>query len=321
MKEINTYHDELGGNKLPEALRVNPFAVPPDYFRAQESTILSLVKLEKLAVQNENGVIPDGYFEKLQDNILAKVVEQKLKDQVSATGFKVPEHYFEESAYQIQSKLFEETLRSQVITTGFTIPVDYADVAEDTILNRIVEEQLKATVNRDGYEVPADYFETLAQDIISNIAVEKLKAKVTETGYGVPVEYFDRLSEKTLMMSAHANSQENVVKVLTLPTEKGTTVTPLLSRKRWASYTAAAAVTAIISIGSYFSFNQQDNTASSEGISLSGIPDEAIASYLAQVSDANDLVFFSEYLDIPENVEIGNQVKDNDIEEYLNYML
>lgn len=320
MKEINTYHDELGGNKLPEALRVNPFTVPPDYFNAQESVILSLIKLEKLEILNENRVTPEGYFEKLQDNILAKVAEQKLKDQVSTTGFEVPQHYFEESARQIQVKIFEETLRRQVTTTGFTIPVDYIDVAKDAILNRIAEEQLKAIVDRDGYEVPAAYFETLEQDTISNIAVEKLKAEVMETGYGVPVGYFDLLS-KTLSKKIQAETVSKETKVVPLSAERETTITRLPSRKRWAKYTAAAAVAAIISIGSYLSFNQQDTTTYSENISLSEIPDEAIISYLAQVSDGDDLIFFSEYLDIPENVEIGSQVDDNDIEEYLNYML
>ncbi|MBE8719486.1 hypothetical protein C4F40_01920 [Sphingobacterium sp. Ka21] len=316
MKEINTYHGELGGNKLPEALRANPFTAPPDYFSLQESVILSLVKLERLAIQQHNHVTPEGYFEQLQNNILAKVAEQKLKNQVTAPGFEVPQHYFEESVHQIQVKIFEETLRSQVTTTGLTIPVDYVDVAKDSILNRIAEEQLKAIIDRDGYEVPAAYFETLEQDIVTNIAVEKLKAKVTETGYHVPVGYFDLLSEK---ITADTIGKE--IKNIPFDSDQDTGVITLPSRKNWTAYAAVAAVAVIISIGSYLSLNQQDNVVQPQNISLSGIPDEAIVSYLAQVSDANDLVFFSEYLDIPENVEIGNQVKDNDIEEYLNYML
>ncbi|WP_140936561.1 hypothetical protein [Sphingobacterium lumbrici] len=325
MKEINTYHDELGGNKFPESLRVNPFSIPPDYFSVQESVILSLVKLEKLEIQKNNLVTPEGYFKKLQDNILAKVAEQKLKNQVGSTGFEVPQHYFEESAHQIQATIFKETLRKQVTTAGFTTPVDYIEAAKESILNRIAEEQLKTIVNHDGYEVPAAYFETLEQDILSTVAVEKLKAEVTETGYDVPAGYFDLLSEKTFMIPGNTNSNERTMKVLDghleqlPPAKQDETITRLPSWKRWTSY--AAAVAAIIGIASYLSFNQQNNAIYSDNISLSEIPGEEIISYLAQVSDGNDLIIFSEYLEIPEKMEIGSQIEDNDIEEYLNYML
>ncbi|GGH31562.1 hypothetical protein GCM10011418_44460 [Sphingobacterium alkalisoli] len=290
MKEINTYDGELGGNKLPEALRVNPFTVPPDYFNVQESSILSLVRLDKLAIQKDNQATPEGYFEKLQNDILAKVAEQKLKDEVA--------------------------------TTGFTIPAGYLEGAEEAILHRIAEAQLKNAVDQDGYEVPTAYFETLEQDILLNVAIEKLKTEVSETGYQVPAGYFDRLSEKTSMIPASTNTHESAMKgrygqLETVEKE----IRTLPSRKRWASYAAAAAVAALIGIGSYFSFSQQDEAIYSEDISFSEIPDEAIVSYLAQTSDGNDMIFFSEYLEIPETVEIGSQVKDKDIEEYLNYML
>ncbi len=109
MKEENTYNEQ-GGSNLPDYLRVNPFG------------------------------IPEGYFGTLENSILGKVAEQKLKDSVSDTGFGVPEGYFEDGA--------------------------------STILSRIAEQKLKDKVTADGYEVPTGYFESLSDRIIHKVTAQ-----------------------------------------------------------------------------------------------------------------------------------------------------
>lgn len=316
MKEINTYNEDFDGNLLPESLRANPFAVPEDYFDTQESQILSIIRLttNKLAEDNES-TVPKGYFDQLQASILAKVAEQKLKEKVSDLSFEVPLHYFEESASQIQSKIVELKLREQIGTTGFVVPENYFENTEGIILARTAEQRLKSMVETDGFTVPQNYFIELEENIQFNSVVEKLKTEVADTGFAIPQNYFETLSQNifTSIGKDEAHTEE--------VTREEKPVILLNRNKSWLRYASIAAVATLIGFGSYFSYNMENHEPTNNQVTLSQIPDEAIVSYLTQVSDGDDILFISEYLEVPEKIEVGNQVDDDDIKEYLNYML
>ncbi len=110
MKEENTYNEQ-GSNNLPDYLRVNPFNVP------------------------------EGYFDMLENNILDRVTEQRLKTLASDTGFEVPEGYFEENESAILGRIAEQKLKDKVSTDGYQIPTGYFDTLSTRIIDSVSEKQ------------------------------------------------------------------------------------------------------------------------------------------------------------------------------------
>ncbi|NGF56270.1 hypothetical protein G5B35_21225 [Parapusillimonas sp. SGNA-6] len=139
MKEENTYN-EIGGNNLPDYLRVNPFGVP------------------------------QGYFDHLTNNVLAEIAEQKLKQQVSDAGFTVPQDYFIQLEERVQNRLFEQNLKDNVQTEGYQVPQGYFEELTDKIKASVALEQHIATSERkEGFEIPTGYFESLSSKIMDKV--------------------------------------------------------------------------------------------------------------------------------------------------------
>lgn len=287
MKEENTYNEQKGTN-LPDYLRVNPFNVPK------------------------------GYFEDLEETVFAKITEQKLKEKFAESNFSVPEGYFENLEDQIQSKLFEQELKDQSTETGFTVPVDYFENSQTHITTRIAELKLKDAVPTDGYGVPANYFDGLTQDIMSAIQVEQM-ASSQESNFAVPHNYFETLSSKIMDKVADQTAIAEEV----MP---DTPVVRMPYKRSWSQYAAAAAIALIVSVGSYWALDssKQAQVNANTQMALHEISNEDIFNYLTQVTDGVELIELATFLqeggtDRP--FDVNGQVEDQEIEEYLNYML
>jgi len=145
----------------------NPFIVPVGYFEGLEQQIIASVKLEELKKNNAPAhgfSVPKNYFEELSDNINARIkIEEALNTE--APGFTVPENYFEELANNIQARInVEEALDKEA--TGFAIPEGYFDNLQQQIQSRVfVEEALD--IHADSFAVPHEYFNQLTEDILN----------------------------------------------------------------------------------------------------------------------------------------------------------
>lgn len=120
MKEKHTYSDADAVDKLPEALRVNPYTVPDGYFEGLRQHILQRCRIIKEAQVAFD--VPLDYFRQLEDSITARVAEEKLRGMVNDTGFSVPESYFNDLENQL---LAVQKLREHVTEAGFSVPPDY----------------------------------------------------------------------------------------------------------------------------------------------------------------------------------------------------
>ncbi|WP_159637441.1 hypothetical protein [Sphingobacterium composti Ten et al. 2007 non Yoo et al. 2007] len=326
MKEINTYNEELGGKNLPDSLRVNPFFTPQDFFEEQENVILNQIRLYS-AVGNHNedslpnatSAVPDGYFDTLENSIFAKIAEHSLKDKVAQDGFSVPEQYFYNLNQNIESAVAEEYLKSQVPTLDFETPIGYFDNAEEQIFAKIAEINIQENVGKEtGYIVPNQYFEHSANEIEATIKLDQWSRKSENNSFHVPVGYFEQLTTSILDKTTNASKKETSIIVF-----------PKLTN--WRKYSAAAAIALLVGIGSYFGIQNISSTSQMQqhiittDVNLENISDEEILSYLAQVSEGGDLIQLAEFASdvniVEENAQLDSNIEDDEIEDYLNYML
>lgn len=286
MKENNTYHEHTEGPKLPKSFCVNPFAIPENYFEESARQILSQIRIDGQA--NGKGtsfVVPEGYFDQLQQNILA------------------------------QTRIGTSSVEDK----AFTVPDDYFGRLSSSIKNRIAEEDLKAVVKDTGFAVPEDYFEQAASQIQSTVSFDRI-TKSTEGGFIVEDDYFGKLT---------ANITERISKEDTVALMPAVEEIPVrrIGVNRWIKYASAACILAILSLGVYFGSNNPDSTTAtdlyaSEELKLENISDQELIDYLAMNGDSDDLFYFAEYIDDLElENEIGIDLEDEDLEDYLKHML
>ena len=186
--------------------------------------------------------------------------------------------------------------------TAFTVPDDYFIGLKTTTLSRCAVEDVRFTAG-DDFAVPADYFESLPAQIQARIAEESIRSKVTSDGFTVPQEYFDGLSQRILAKTT--NVQE--------PLE--TQIKPI--RSSWLRYAAAASITLVL--GSILIFNSQKSDFESQ---LGSIPDQEIINYLQIHTDISDTPLIIESLSQTGNLtNIGNEITDDEIEDYINTTL
>lgn len=289
MKEENTYNEHIGTN-LPDDLRMSPFDVP------------------------------QGYFDDLENSIHARISEQKLKDNILDTAFTVPEGYFESLQEQLAAKISEQNLKDQVTESGLSVPEGYFEHSQTVIATAIAESVLRDKVADEGYNVPTGYFEDLAQRSISLAKIEQ-QVSPAEDGFTVPHNYFETLS-------AHIMDKIVANKVLLEGNETGTPVVKMPSRKSWSQYAAAAVIAIVAGVGSYWALDssKQAQANSYTQLTLQEISNEEIFNYLSQVTDGVELIELVSFLqdsntDTDKPFEVNGQVEDQEIEEYLNYML
>lgn len=174
MKDESTY-DNLGGTNLPDYLRVTPFGVPEHFFLDQSEKITAQISIIG-TTSKENTSVPDGYFENLENSILARVAQENLKSKVSETGFTVPLDYFDKLGKNIQNQIEINPLHHIAKIDGFITPITYFDELEENILSTIQLDKLTKGP-QVGLNVPDGYFESLSSNITTKI---KESANVTE---------------------------------------------------------------------------------------------------------------------------------------------
>lgn len=321
MKEKNTYNEALGGNNLPDSLRVNPFTVPENFFDDQARSILSQIDIEKAAKAHDKEpfTVPEGYFETLEDRIFTKIKEADLKDKVPTDGFAVPAAYFDNLTQDIEARIAEEKLKTVVPSLAYKVPENYFDEAENDIYAKIYELKLRDSIGTtDGFAVPENYFEESAAAIEANIHAEKwMKTLGKETPYTVPVGYFEKSADAILAKTIGADKQDTPVR--TLPSRR------IIA---WKKYVAAAAALFLVGVGSYIGLSslnkdKEVSTYAHTDLNLDNVSDEEILNYLAQVSDGADLIQLTQLVSDSnqESIQLDADIEAEDIEEYLNYML
>lgn len=72
---------------------------------------------------------------------------KKIKD-IEKHGFKVPEGYFEGIEDAVLSRLSEEKLKADISETGFKMPDNYLDSIEDKVFEKIKEEPKVVSIFR-----------------------------------------------------------------------------------------------------------------------------------------------------------------------------
>lgn len=287
MKEENTYN-EYNGTNLPDDVRMNPFSVPKGYFDGLSASIKARVSeqflRDSLGEMEEAFTVPADYFEDFAERVNVRIAVERLRDKVVETGFSVPEGYFEESQSSIKAAVFVEDLRDQASQDGFIVPNGYfSELGERSMsIARIVQASKEALVVPDGY------FDTLSA---------RIRAKVAS--------------------NESANS----------PTPPDTPVVRIPTYKRWAQYAAAAVVLFFVGLGSYWTINNDRTEEQAvQVLALEELSNEEILNYLAQVTEDVELIELATYLpdDRDQDIttyEVDGRVKDQEIEEYLNYML
>lgn len=320
---MEEHMDDLGGHKLPNSLCVTPFLTPESFFDNQEKEIFNQIELEKIRLSNLDTLnVPEDYFNTLENNILSKISEIKLKEQIGEENFGVPENYFEELSFGIDNKIKESNLKSLVSEDGFQIPDAYFTTLEQAIQHKISKENIKSIVgNSVGMFTPNAYFENLEENIKSKIQFNEQVEKNPEKIFSTPEHYFENLSADIFAkINRERNTEFNPPIITTLPNR----------RNSWLKYSAAAVVI-LLGIGSYFSIQTnekldsntvQQNAANS--LDLQKISDDELINYLAQVSDDDaDLLHLTKIIEEKngKKLQFKSTIEDDDIEEYLNYML
>lgn len=292
MNKKDTHNEPARENTFSDSMRVNPFSIPDNFFNVQEKSIIAQLSIEKVEQPTASAsyTVPKGYFDVQEKQILTKIFESKLKDQTPTIAYEVPDGYFDSLVESIQSRIFEQ--------------------------------DLKAAIPKDGFNIPSAYFEDQSYTIQAKITADKLKSKVAKEGFVVPENYFDTLSAAVLN-SIGTNDGDN----------EEATIVQMSNRRTWFSYASAAAVVFIIGIGSYFALQQQTDTSSNVALSadmgsnpkvdLGDISNDEIVDYLAQVSEGEELFHLTRMLEqeTSSQDQINRTIDDEDIKEYLNYML
>lgn len=251
--------------------------------------------------------VPENYFEKTEDQIISQIEIENRADS-KGKSFIVPNGYFD----QLQATILAQT--SIDISSGdeamFTVPEGYFGELSSSIKNRIVAEDLQAKIGDAGFTVPEGYFEQSSAQIQRVVALDGLQAE--DGGFTVDQGYFDTLSAKI----ARRISEED-------PPVKETPIRRI-GVNRWIKYASAACIVAVLSLGTYFGLNSNPTQElyAVEEVALGEISDEELMDYLSMNGDSDDLFYFVEYMDAMELTdEISIDLEDDDLEEYLNYIL
>lgn len=91
--------------KLPDDLRVNPFAVPDRYFEGL--TKRSLLRATLQQNMKDGLTTPKGYFDKLPQDILGRIQAEELKARIPESGMAIPDAYFEGLTAKLMDAIHE----------------------------------------------------------------------------------------------------------------------------------------------------------------------------------------------------------------------
>lgn len=245
--------------------------------------------------------VPADYFEGLAAKTNAHALFDKINQ--DKPSFSVPTNYFDNLS---QTLLAQVSLVSKVIpleNAGMNVPQNYFEQLSASITSQTKLDDLHA---ENTHTVPDNYFETLGQQIQHRIEEEKLRERIAVTGFTTPEGYFESLTKS---INAEIQQPEKIIKL------------PQRAFQRWIQYVAAACVTMLLGIGSYYAINTAEQKPA-ELEQLAAVSDEEILNYLAYSMDCNDLMYVMEAIYQPKDEEeVVKHVDKDDIKDYLKYML
>ena len=251
--------------------------------------------------------VPNGYFEGLADQILARVKAEALPpvlQEAKQNPYSVPEGYFETLPSIILNRVKTEALNSN---------------EEIEAISPLLS-QLK---NKQPFSVPAGYFNDLPENItdgakaidVVNEELENLSPLMNELKqkkvYQVPEGYFEGLAEQLL---EKAKSQ------------KGAKVVSMRFTRKLMRYAAAAVVAGLMIMGGWFYFDipfagSADALAKVEKAvnNTKLVTDQALQEYVENQSSSIDPVVPTVSADIDENdmKEMLADVSDEELQAYV----
>ncbi|MEO5642505.1 MAG: hypothetical protein ABIQ40_14135 [Bacteroidia bacterium] len=227
------------------------FVVPEEYFGESATlTVISNCRLSVVCKENSGLTVPENYFEKLAENIIAIAgLSSAYNGQLTTDNrkltiepFKIPDDYFEEMDETIRTKLSLDNLKQD---EGFAVPSAYFESFSNKIITHVAVDELG---KGSDAEVPPGYFDTLADKISACIAEEEGTIPTKEHGkiivfaeimkrYARPVSvaasvallvavsiwFFNRGEEKIEMAKINP-PQQNIQPVIPLPTKDSVVV-------------------------------------------------------------------------------------------------
>ncbi|KGE13866.1 hypothetical protein [Sphingobacterium deserti] len=253
--------------------------------------------------------VPTGYFDELTSKLSAQIgLKGKVPPEIQS--FSVPNNYFDELKYSITAQVALANPDEEA--QSWSTPSGYFETLQDTIQSRIMIESIDHT--NESFTVPTGYFDALADRIQANIFEKDLHQVAQTDGYTTPPLYFEKL---TATIVAKAKDTSPVSGNENKPVRR-------LNPQRWIQYAAAACVAAVLGTASYNAVMDHGQVNATE-THLASIPEDEIINYLSTSNSSDDLVYIMEYISQPvETIEsegVCSKIKENDIEDYLNYML
>lgn len=242
-------------------------------------------KLPELVGKANPFAVPEGYFDGLDERIMAAVTMAEIKNTVTDAGFITPEGYFENLAETINASITIEELADKQ-QESYAVPAGYFDELSSNIISRVaIEEAMQAG---EGFELPAAYFENLSSQIQSRVFVED--ALATEEAFIVPDRYFDKLNAKILNQTV---TQETVKR-------KGGIVK--LMRSTAFKYATAACFVLVAGVGYLFAPSAstvEQHDASYLHKELSNVPMDELRGYIQLSMDGTDIQHTVAVEDLP----------------------
>ncbi|WP_231463261.1 MULTISPECIES: hypothetical protein [unclassified Pedobacter] len=86
-------------------------------------------------------VVPQGYFDNCEQDVLNQVFLDKLKQQTTSNVFEVPANYFEELTEMIETRIALDEINLPI--KGFAVPENYFDTLQSRINSKIIAEETK----------------------------------------------------------------------------------------------------------------------------------------------------------------------------------
>ncbi|PRD54451.1 hypothetical protein [Sphingobacterium gobiense] len=217
--------------------------------------------------------------------------------------FMVPESYFSQLTDNIQFHVKMEQYKN-VVQGEWEVPPGYFETLSDKILSQT---SIEAVAKQEALDVPAGYFENLSERIQTTVFEDKLKERIATDGFTIPDGYTGILKDKILAQTASKERKKTMVR--------------RLNSNKWIQYVAAACAALVIGVASYNSIDREVEESFYES-HLSSIPDDEIIHYLSALNDSHDILYIMECIDHSHDAGgVCTHVKENDIEDYLNYAL
>jgi len=86
-------------------------------------------------------VVPEGYFDNCEQDVLNQVFLDKLKQKTNSNVFEVPANYFEDLTEMIETRIALEEIN--LPSRGFAVPENYFETLQSRINSKIATEEIK----------------------------------------------------------------------------------------------------------------------------------------------------------------------------------